>query len=106
MQLKRHASNVSDKERKAAKEKKKTKDEMDEVQLEQKESTKNGPSMPYNGPYASVGATGVVYGPTPPPSQQSKAGDSEEANIGEEDQAEIERALKESEDAGATNTNT
>lgn len=57
--------------------------------------------MPYIGPYAHVGASGSVYGPMPPPVQnKSKAGDSDEANIGDEDQAEIERSLRENEEIG------
>lgn len=59
----------------------------------------DGPSMPYLGPYAHVGASGTTYGPMPPPSKNTdKGGDSEEAIMGEEDQEEIQKSLNERDD--------
>ena len=63
--------------------------------------------MPWNPPQATVNATGTIYGPIPPPTVRTGGGDggeSDEANIGEEDQAEIERAMKESEDQSQVTT--
>ena len=68
LQLKRNASTISDKPKKVE-----TKPDLDEAQFQQ------------NDPSAQARASGPVHGPLPPANLQKAGGDSDEANIGEED---------------------